>query len=412
MKPVNTLELDSLIAEISQTLVGAETQSLVGSFDDIITFKFWSKGLFCLCFSLKSPIPFFVVVSGTKHLDQKHLVPIAKKPFSIFYKTHFKGLELSRIERLKDYGRLVRFYFGDDHYIEVRLFPGGVNLGLFAKGKEVFVKKPLELVKLESDYKPDSIRSPAVLLEQALEKIGPDGVEAKSTKTVSVEKKEIAKQKISEALDFLKKDKYKIFSELLEQGLPLTKELQSYYKENLSLRENIEWGFEQQKQKKLKIERLTQRLESLEKDFSIRSQEPVSRTKALDVNNLKATRHLQISEEVRAFCGKTATENLDLLRKSRSWHIWMHLKDYPSGHLILATPKNYAVSEDELKESALFLFKVAAPKKLQASEQISFEVIYTETKFVKPIKGAKKGLVQPSRTRSRIYLWKRFENLI
>lgn len=406
MKPLNTIELDGLIDSLS-FMVGAEAQDIFGS-EDVLTIKLWSGYLLGLTFSLKGNAPFFLSSKNKIELDPEHLKKPAKKPIFVFYKSHFKGKKLIRIERCVEYGRLLRFHFGENRFIELRLFPGGVNFGLVAEGKKVFVKKPLPLVEVSDDYTPDMVRSPAVIFEEALDFLKPSEKEMKAVPD-SLEKKEKARTKILEGLDFLKKDKYKILAELLEKNLPLTEELKEVYKDKLSLRENIEWAYEQQKQKKLKIERLEERLKELDAFF--KKQNSVNGGGASKSVDLKATRHLQVSETLRAFCGKTAQENLDLLRKAKSWHIWMHLKDYPSGHLILASPKNYVATEEELKKCALFLFKVAAPKKLHVAEEVSFEIIFTQTKFVKPIKGAKSGLAQPSRTESRVYLWKRSENL-
>ena len=232
-----------------------------------------------------------------------------------------------------------------------------MNFGLVANGKKVFVKKPLPLVEVSDDYVPDLVRSPAVIFEEALYVLKPSQEKNKKQNAApaSVEKKEKARAKILEGLNFLRKDKYKIFAELLEQELPLTAELKEIYKDKLSLRENIEWAYEQQKQKDLKIERLEERLKELDAFFK-KQQAGGVKESSLKTAELKATRHVQISEGLRAFCGKTAQENLDLLRKAKSWQVWMHLKDYPSGHLILATPKNYTATEEELKKCALFLY--------------------------------------------------------
>jgi len=418
VKPLNTIEIDALIADCS-SVIGAEAQDFVGSLDSM-ALKLWSSGLGYIVFQTKGAFPFFCFVNDKAKLSSEYLKRSDKKPFFLFYKTHFKGAVLTKVRRVQKYGRLVEFVFtkadtggGAELILEFRLFPGGVNLGLIVGSKSVYLNKPLKLAEVTDDYQPTSVRSPEVLKDEwfantAGETSGDKGSELDGA-ALELKKINKAKEKIVSALEFLKTSPHKRFAEALSDEKGLSAELKSLYRDKLSVRENIEWGFAKQKENELKIERLEERLKQLAENT--RKTHAARQKNDNKKNDLKATRHLTLSKDVRAFCGKTAGENLDLLRKSKSWHLWMHLKDYPSGHLILATPKNHSVTEAELKKSALFLFKVAAPKKLHASEQVKFEVIFTETKFVKPIKGAKKGLVQPSRTQSRVFMWNKSENL-
>lgn len=411
MKPLNTLEIDALISGCGG-LINAEAQDFCGD-QNCMVLKLWSDGLKALVFQIKGGTPLFLGFDSTRGLAPCLLKKPPQKPFFLFYKTHFKGQKLLSINRIRDFGRLVEFVFEGDKKIEFRLFPGGVNLALKSDGKVVYLFKPLELSALDEDYQPESVRSPTVVKEEWLDgqkknsRVVSEGLEAKNKKKLEA-KKDKAERKIKEALEFLKTEPHQRFAELLQSKNELPSELKDLYREKLTLRENIEWGFAQQKENGLKIKRLEERLEQLDElPSKAKTSSGSQKVKA----ELKSTRHMTLSKDVRVFCGKTAAENLDLLRKSKSWHIWMHLKDYPSGHLILACPKNHLVTEEELRKSALFLFKVAAPKKLHAAQKVSFEIIFTETKFVKPIKGAKKGLVQPSRTKSRLFVWNKSENL-
>jgi hypothetical protein len=419
LKPLNTLEIDALVSDCA-TLIGAEAQDFHGDLDCMVL-KLWSSGLKYLVFQIKGESPLFFHTDDKADLNSSVLKRPDQKPFFIFYKTHFKNAKLIRISRLLKYGRLTEFTFlnemGEELILEFRLFPRGVNLGLKLGsnkgGKSVYLKKPQELIEFSDDYQPESIRSPEVIKDEWIEKQEHEkksNLKSKNSLDQQKKKQEEAMKKILSALSFLKTSPHQRFAELLQDQKKLTEDLKGLYRENMTERENIEWGFAQHKENELKIERLKERVDQLSEASKAKSLQKLKNNKSGSAD-LKAARHLTLSKEVRAFCGRTATENLDLLRKSKSWHLWMHLKDYPSGHLILTFPKNHQVSEEELQKSALFLFKVAAPKKLHASERVSFEVIFTETKFVKPIKGAKKGLVQPSRTKSRIFLWNKSENL-
>lgn len=412
MKTFNTIELEHLINHFS-FLKGAEFQSVLGTID-VITLKLWDNGPVWITFNLTVNTPFVLAFEKENQLDPKFLKKALKKPLNIFLTTHFKGEKISEIKLLKSFGRVLRFYFGegDDKYLEFRAYPGGLNLGAISNGKSVYYSKPAELEEKADDYVPEFVRTPSVLIDEGVSFL--EGRVIKGDSNNADEKIKTAKLKIEKALIFLKSDGYKVFSEKLQNGESLDEDLKELYNNSKTDQENIIWGFEQQKLKDVKIERLEKRLaELVQKDAQRRNLKAIKG----DVNNkkaassLQATRFLQISEKLRAYCGKSAKENIGLLRKAKSWHIWMHLKDYPSGHLILEMPKNYEATEEDLKKCGLFLFKVAAPRKLHATSNVKFEVIFTESKFVNPLKGAKLGLVQPTRTKSRLYEWSKKDSV-
>ncbi len=407
MKVLNTTELDYLIDSMS-FLKGAEFQVVLG-LKDIIVLKFWDKGPMWLLFNLSLNTPFFLAFEKEVFLNKALLNRAKKRPLNLFLNTHFKGLLLTNIQRIKEYGRLIRFYF--DHnaqcYIEFRVYPGGLNLTAFKEGKQVHWARPLPLIELSEEYVPKVIRSPDVLTKEGL-----DFLTVKSSFVQvdrEADKTTLAKIKIEEGLKFLKSDGYKRFSESLVNENKLLGGLENIYKKKLSMRENIEWGYEQQKLKNIKIKRLEKRLVELEQKTSAKKNPQILESKT---GNVRALRFLEISKNATAFCGKSAKENMELLRKAKPWYIWMHLKDYPSGHLILNIPKTYKVSEKELKQCGLFLFKTAAPKKLHVVSRVKFEIIFTEVKFVRPIKGVKNALVQPSRTKTRFYEWEKKNQFI
>lgn len=90
--------------------------------------------------------------------------------------------------------------------------------------------------------------------------------------------------------------------------------------------------------------------------------------------------------------GKSAQDNVDLLRKSRAWDIWLHLKDYPSAYAILHRQKGQAVSDQTVLVAAKWLIKegIGAKKNLSGSK---LSVVFVETRHVRPMKGDKLGRV-------------------
>ncbi|PDX23588.1 NFACT family protein, partial [Helicobacter pylori] len=79
--------------------------------------------------------------------------------------------------------------------------------------------------------------------------------------------------------------------------------------------------------------------------------------------------------------GKNQKENIKLLQDARANDLWMHVRNIPGSHLIVFCQKN--VPKDEvIMELAKMLIK------MQKDAFNSYEIDYTQRKFVKIIKGA------------------------
>jgi predicted ribosome quality control (RQC) complex YloA/Tae2 family protein len=102
-------------------------------------------------------------------------------------------------------------------------------------------------------------------------------------------------------------------------------------------------------------------------------------------------RRLQIEEGIEALIGKSAKDNLSILRHAQPWDLWLHLKDYPGAHAIIVRPRNKEISTSAIQKVAEWLIKESLPK-----EQIrggKYDVVVVESRFVRPIKGDQLGRV-------------------
>ncbi|MGL2617795.1 hypothetical protein ACQJ54_04240 [Helicobacter pylori] len=79
--------------------------------------------------------------------------------------------------------------------------------------------------------------------------------------------------------------------------------------------------------------------------------------------------------------GKNQKENIKLLQDARANDLWMHVRDIPGSHLIVFCQKN-APKDEIIMELAKMLIK------MQKDVFNSYEIDYTQRKFVKIIKGA------------------------
>jgi len=91
-----------------------------------------------------------------------------------------------------------------------------------------------------------------------------------------------------------------------------------------------------------------------------------------------------------AFMGKSAQDNLKILRSANSWDYWLHLRDFPSAHVIIARPKGLKIAEEEIKIVGEWLIKESLKKNYIG---IAYEIIICECRHVKPIKGDRTGRV-------------------
>ncbi|RVZ25727.1 fibronectin-binding domain-containing protein [Helicobacter pylori] len=79
--------------------------------------------------------------------------------------------------------------------------------------------------------------------------------------------------------------------------------------------------------------------------------------------------------------GKNQKENIKLLQDARANDLWMHVRDIPGSHLIVFCQKN-TPKDEIIMELAKMLIK------MQKDAFNSYEIDYTQRKFVKIIKGA------------------------
>ena len=75
--------------------------------------------------------------------------------------------------------------------------------------------------------------------------------------------------------------------------------------------------------------------------------------------------------------------------------IWLHLKDFPSRFGILVRKKNEKLPSQVLIEGGIYIveYRFLKSKSISQLKGEKFEVIYTEVRYVHPIKGDKIGRV-------------------
>ena len=90
--------------------------------------------------------------------------------------------------------------------------------------------------------------------------------------------------------------------------------------------------------------------------------------------------------------GKSAQDNLQLLRQAKAWDLWIHLKDYPSAYAIMQKAKEQKVSDSAITQASQWLVKESLKNKKNLAG-VKLSVVITECRHVRPIKGDRLGRV-------------------
>ncbi len=103
-------------------------------------------------------------------------------------------------------------------------------------------------------------------------------------------------------------------------------------------------------------------------------------------------RSVAIAEDLIFYIGKSAEDNLRLLRRAQSFDFWFHVRGRTGAHGILRRARGRVVNESEFLACARALIEQSLKKRALDLRGESFDVSLCEVRFVKPVKGAK-GLV-------------------
>lgn len=417
-------EIHSIVQFLAEELAGAQLQSVQSSKEGLVLgfyrYHHFPKIVY-LVLDLDPVFPYFGMFEENPWLNLK-----ATTPVGLFLNSHFKNRNLFSIEMVENLGRVVRFYFTSqkDFYFELRLIPKQVNLIAYANDKKIsWVQvKNLESQKFDLDQIEQLETRSVHFMNQQWSNVKANKNFQKNTSIVKspfdkwVIQKTKDQQKKIKALEGLDKQ---IHNPLIETYQAIGEHLKTNGYKNLPLEWtshvdfeqrpswNIEHLFTKSKSLKLKSEGASQRKEILlkeikslsqlsEKDYQVELERQLEKKK--NSLNRKPTagqlRKFVLDEGKNLICwiGKNAQENMKLLRSSKSWDLWIHLKDYPSAYAILQKTKDQKVSDQDLIKSAQWLVTESFKNK-NTIQGLKIAVVVTECRFVKPIKGDKIGRV-------------------
>jgi predicted ribosome quality control (RQC) complex YloA/Tae2 family protein len=414
MKAMSLLELRTLVIELNELLMDSQLQDVISN-DRGLALGFRGTRHFWLTLDMNPANPFCLVFAD--------YCPFKKgskpKPLALFLNSHGKNLYFRRMWLEEDYGRVLRMELGNSQKnceIQMILIPRQANMLVESEGKSITWEKPRELqVQTETGELPE----PRGLAEMHEEWLGEfqGGARPSIDPRAQWEKKKAKDlEKKRKALEEIEKTLAENYSEkLYELGTYLktlapedfnSKKVPSRWHGFLDFKQkifaNIERVFEKAKQAAGKVQGtedrrriLVEDIEKLEKSsFETSQREAASRPKVDDL--MKSTeakgRKLHLESGAIVYCGKSAADNLALLRRAKAWDYWLHLKDYPGAHAIVHRSRDQELPYEELQKAALWVLKESLSSRSFMSGE-KYAVVLVECRFVRPIKGDKLGRV-------------------
>lgn len=410
MKPLNESELRDLVEWMKPRVEGARLQD-VGADESGLWLEIYRHGARWIRVDLK-PGRGFLALWPENQGPGRQLKP---KPLSLFLKSHARNLELRTLRMKEGYGRVVEMLFqsadGERSCgLTLVLIPQALNALAEAGDKKLSWEKPRPL-----EPQADAGAYPVRITNwedyaRELSASRPGGVAGPIAKDQRIEawqkllrKKQNIVQKLDEARETLDARSWSEFGEELKFGRELPEH--PLWDPDLGLTDNRERAFRKAKESKAKLEGNRRRREDLIaeiQELEVWIQDPAKGpaprdsvkgrgTKALEASATKG-RTLNLSSGLQAIIGRSARDNLSILRQARAWDLWLHLKDEPGAHAILFREKNQNVGRADIEEVAQWLYRESHGKKSRLAG-LRFEVIVVECRFVRPIKGDQLGRV-------------------
>lgn len=398
MKPLTISELE-LLAEDLRFFIGGQVQKVSGTLNEIGLGIWKDSRTHWLWSVLDKKNPLLLVAEG---------LPAHKKkttPVLLFLNAHVNEKVLRDVKFERNLGRVLKLEF-DNAEIELRLFPHGLNFIVKSGHRQVAWTKIQDLSSSsnihEVSEREEDIRTPRKLFlewsnsKNVLQKKNDPELNIEAWRAKEKQKIEKSLLKLREDIEAKRRLRWREAGETLkrENALPDDEGFKNYFDKKKSLSWNIENCFSKAKDIEEKIKRaLVREKELLSSIAGISLKMPIKKTENLVPKQKIPQRTLKVSEALSASFGKSAADNLKLLRNAKPWQLWLHLKDYPAAHCIVSFARGKAISDEEIRQIASWLINetqiVGKNKKIGGK----FEVLIAECRFVTPIKGDSLGRV-------------------
>lgn len=418
MKSLSYPELKSFASWLQNVMDGAQLQNIWTN-GEVLVFEFYKQKSFWLCLDLIQNFPQAI------YLEKAPPFKKVVKPMTVFLNAHAKNLRWIDCQVDVDKGRVFEFELTNREkscFIQFIAIPRMVNVIAKSEGKSISWDKPKDLgISTAFEQKAlDPIdwvqRGQEWLSEKTKTKMpGKDQEGPKDPRQKVLEKKKSALEKLTLQLADHPELLWQELGELLKmievkKPEDLESKFHSLYDFKASRSANRDKAFNKFKDLKRKragteerLQILKTEIETLEKKMAsepFRVGDQASTTgssggggsrRLLEKSESKG-RKLVLDDGFEAVIGKSAKDNLAILRQAQAWDLWLHLKDYPGAHAIIVRPRNKEVPPKIIqKVSEWLVLESFAGKKIKMGTK--YDVVVVECRFVRPIKGDKLGRV-------------------
>jgi predicted ribosome quality control (RQC) complex YloA/Tae2 family protein len=399
-------EIENVVSSL-KPLLGLRLQEVLVGEQDIVLGFYSSSGVLWLWIDLDAVKP------GLLPWSELPFKPRAvKSPLLLFLRAHFKDRVLVDVQSSAQFDRVVHLHFGQVTgprlELELRLFPHARNLQAFAGLKKIAWQKPNDLQV--DGYEGDGTLRDLDQLRDEWQRRRGGATHRPSTKSDpslrwknDLAKKLKALEKVREELERKREMPWREVGEWLKthQSLTVKPEWEPFIDKRRKLSWNIEECFSKGREVEGKLIGTQKRLATLQAEIAeLRNRiehpqaaPPPKVASARPAKSEAQARTLHLEGELSVMAGKSAQDNLRLLRKAHSWDLWFHLRDMPSSQAILFRNKNAKISDAVLRQAAQWLIRMSLGAKAKQHVGEKFDVLVTECRFVRPIKGDKIGRV-------------------
>lgn len=413
-KSLTSIEVANIASEL-QSLVGAQLQECLLN-ETEFALGFYHRGeMFWLWVDLRPQGPVIVRRHGPMSIKKKVV-----RPLVLFLRSRFFGRRLAEV-RVGAHGERIlvfSFYRAKDEEvqgaceIEVRLIPHAANV-LARDGKSsVAERKPQELPspQMPTQYLDEPRTWEEIETEWLKSKAPrprPEGAsQASSTPEKewlkAIEKKRKIIERLEEELESKTKTPYAEVGEWLKThaSLDVPPEFRELIDREQSLSWNIEESFRKAKENLRKAEGTRARLNEVTRELQAleaggpEGLKPTERKAPSLLERSEARgRRFEVAPDLEAFIGKSAADNLALLRRAQPFDYWLHLRERPGAHAILRRSRGRVVSDAEFARVGVWVAEQSLKKRAADLKGERYDLLIVECRYVRPIKGDKLGRV-------------------
>ena len=421
-EPLNITEIEAIANEL-EAFSGARLQDVFQTKTEMGLEFYHDRRTLWLWVDLDPVRPMVV------RLD--HVPPRRKKevrPLTLFLRSRFVGRRMKSVRADRERGRILimSFHRSTDEEeqgeceLEIRLFPHGQNVIARDGTKSVAELKPKELPpatltdvnlppprawsEIEEIWR--SRRTSVAKTEDA----------SKSKQSLerdyqrAIEKKEKALERMREELVEKTSSPFSEIGEWLKVNgtLEVPGEWRHLVDPKKSLSWNIEHCFQKAKENARKAEGTRERIRQVEAELAAlreaglegflkardgaRTHKQALRESLLSQAEARG-RRLKIADDLEVYVGKSAADNLALLRRAQPFDYWLHLRDQPGAHAILRRTRGRVVSDQEFRQAGVWVVEQSLNKRAHQLKGERFDLLIVECRYVRPIKGDKLGRV-------------------